>query len=119
MEACKLGFAGFIVPFFFLDNPVLLYGSTEGVAAGTTLSAFLTACVGVLALASGLAGLPRGEEPGRVRALRFCCRGLLVTAGILFVSPSLATDAAAAGLIALQALLERVFLRRTAPVSPA
>ena len=117
--AIKLGIAGFIVPFFFLDNPVLLYGSTDGVTAGTTVYAFLTACVGVLALASGLAGLPIGEEAGRVRALRLCCRGLLVTAGVLFVSPSLVTDAAAAGLIMMQALLERVFLRRAAPASRA
>ena len=117
--AIKLGIAGFIVPFFFLDNPVLLYGSTEGVAVGTTVYAFLTACVGVLALASGLAGLPMGEEAGRERALRLFCRGLLVTAGILFVSPSLATDAAAIGLIVLQALLERLFLRRAAPASAA
>ena len=117
--AIKLGIAGFIVPFFFLDNPVLLYGSTEGVAAGTTAYAFLTACVGVLALASGLAGLPMGEERGSVRALRLFCRALLVTAGILFVSPSLITDAAAAGLIVLEVLLERAFLHRAAPASPA
>ena len=116
--AIKLGIAGFIVPFFFLDNPVLLYGSTEGVAAGTTLYAFLTACVGALALSSGLAGLPIGGESGGVKALRLFGRALLVTAGILFVSPSLATDAAAAGLIAVQALLERVFLRREAPGAP-
>ena len=117
--AIKLGIAGFIVPFFFLDNPVLLYGSTEGVAAGTTAYAFLTACVGVLALASGLAGLPMGEERGSVRALRLFCRALLVTAGILFVSPSLTTDAAAAGLIVLEVLLEKAFLHRAAPASPA
>ena len=117
--AIKLGIAGFIVPFFFLDNPVLLYGSTEGVAVGTTVYAFLTACVGVLALSSGLAGLPMGGEAGSLRALRLFCRGLLVTAGILFVSPSLVTDAAAAGLIMLQALLERMFLHRAAPASSA
>ena len=86
---------------------------------GTTVYAFLTACVGVLALASGLAGLPMGEERGSVRALRLFCRGLLVTAGILFVSPSLATDAAAVGLIVLEVLLERLFLQRAAPASPA
>ena len=117
--AIKLGIAGLIVPFFFLDNPVLLYGSTDGVTAGTTVYAFLTACVGVLALASGLAGLPPGEEPGSLKALQLFCRGLLVTAGVLFVSPSLVTDAAAAGLIMMQALLERVFLRRAAPASRA
>ena len=45
--AIKLGIAGFIVPFFFLDNPVLLYGSTEGVALGTTVYSFATALIGV------------------------------------------------------------------------
>ena len=45
--AIKLGIAGFIVPFFFLDNPVLLYGSTEGVALGTTAYSFATALIGV------------------------------------------------------------------------
>ena len=38
--AMKLGVAGFILPFFFLNNPVLLYGSTEGVALGETIRAF-------------------------------------------------------------------------------
>ncbi len=113
--AIKLGIAGFIVPFFFLDNPVLLYGSTEGVSAGATAYAFLTACCGVLALASALSGLPVGKVPGSVTALRLTARALLAAAGILFISPGLVTDGIALALIAAQVLVSRVLLRRPDP----
>lgn len=109
--AIKLGIAGFIVPFFFLDNPVLLYGSTEGVGFAATAYAFVTACAGVLALASALSGLPTGKVPGRVTAMRLLTRALLAAAGILFINPGLATDAAALALIGAQALLSRLFLK--------
>ena len=113
--AIKLGIAGFIVPFFFLDNPVLLYGSTEGVSAGATVYAFLTACAGVLALASALAGLPLGKVPGSVTALRLVSRALLAAAGILFISPGLVTDGIAVALICAQLLVSRTLLRRPNP----
>ena len=117
--AIKLGIAGFIVPFFFLDNPVLLVGSTEGVALGTTVYSFATACVGVLALASGLAGLPTKKYTASATAVRLFCRGLLVAAGILFINPSFITDGIALALIALQFLLEKTVLSRSKPISPA
>ena len=116
--AIKLGIAGFIVPFFFLDNPVLLYGSTEGVALSATLYSFLTACVGVLALAGGLAGLPLRKYGSGVAALRIFCRALLVAAGILFISPSLLTDGIALAMIAVQALLNKTVLSGAKPLSP-
>ena len=116
--AIKLGIAGFIVPFFFLDNPVLLYGSIEGAGAGTTLYAFATACAGVLALASGLAGLPTERSSSGVTAARLLCRGLLVTAGILFIHPGLITDAAALGLIGLEFLTNRILRSAGKPASP-
>ena len=110
--AIKLGIAGFIVPFFFLNNPVLLYGSTEGVSLGTTLYSFATAVVGVLALASGLAGLPVKKDDKVIAALRLVCRALLVVAGILFISPALLTDGIALLLIAMQFVLYRMVLAR-------
>ena len=119
--AIKLGIAGFIVPFFFLDNPVLLCGSTEGVALGTTAYSFATALIGVLALAGGLAGLPlqkfgRGITALRL-ALRLVGRGLLVAAGILFISPSLLTDGVALALIALQFILNKAVLSHAKPLT--
>jgi len=113
--AIKLGIAGFIVPFFFLNNPVLLYGSTEGVSLGATAYAFVTACCGVLALASALAGLPTGKVPGSVTALRLVSRALLAAAGILFISPGLVTDGIALALIGAQVLVSRVLLRPARP----
>ena len=113
--AIKLGIAGFIVPFFFLDNPVLLYGSTEGVALGTTAYSFATALIGVLALAGGLAGLPLQKFGRGITALRLVGRGLLVAAGILFISPSLLTDGVALALIALQFILDKAVLSHAKP----
>ena len=115
--AIKLGIAGFIVPFFFLDNPVLLYGSTEGVALGTTAYSFATALIGVLALAGGLAGLPLQKFGRGITALRLVGRGLLVAAGILFISPSLLTDGVALALIALQFILNKAVLSHAKPLA--
>ena len=115
--AIKLGIAGFIVPFFFLDNPVLLYGSTEGVALGTTAYSFATALIGVLALAGGLAGLPLQKFGRGITALRLFGRGLLVAAGILFISPSLLTDGVALALIAFQFVLNKAVLSHAKPLA--
>ena len=114
--AIKLGIAGFIVPFFFLDNPVLLYGSTEGVALGTTAYSFATALIGVLALAGGLAGLPLQKFGRGITALRLFGRGLLVATGILFISPSLLTDGVALALIALHFVLDKAVLSHAKPL---
>ncbi len=108
--AMKLGVAGFILPFFFLNNPVLLYGSTEGVALTETLRAFATSSVGVLALAAGLAGLPLAKYSRAATALRVICRAMLLAGGLLFVNPTLTTDIAGLVLIAAEVVLDRLVL---------
>ena len=115
--AMRLGIAGFIVPFFFLNNPVLLYGSTEGVALSLTIRTFITASIGVLAVASGLSGLPIERYSAQATALRLLCRAMLVAGGLLFVNPTLATDVAALALIAVEIGLDRAVLRRIPPLS--
>ena len=117
--AMKLGVAGFILPFFFLNNPVLLYGSTEGVALTETLRAFATSSVGVLALAAGLAGLPLARYSRAVTGLRFVCRGMLIVGGLLFVNPSLVTDLIGLALIAAEVVLDRLVLSRAQPIAEA
>ncbi|MBQ9262829.1 MAG: TRAP transporter fused permease subunit [Clostridia bacterium] len=117
--AIKLGIAGFIVPFFFLDNPVLLYGSTEGVAIGTTIYTFLTACMGVLALSSGLAGLPVQKYSASTAVLRLLCRALLVAAGVLFINPTLITDGIALALIAVQFVINKAVVSKAQPLQTA
>jgi len=117
--AVKLGAAGFILPFFFLNNPVLLLGSAEGAAIGETLRALITSCVGVLALAAGLSGLPSARYGKRVTALRLVCRGMLVAGGLLLVSPTLITDAAGLALIAAQIAADKLMLAKAKPLSGA
>ena len=115
--AMKLGVAGFILPFFFLNNPVLLYGSTEGVAMTETIRAFVTSSVGVLALAAGLAGLPVARYSKRITALRLVCRGMLIVGGLLFVNPTLATDVLGLVLIAAETAVDKRVLSKVKPLA--
>ncbi len=117
--AMKLGIAGFILPFFFLNNPVLLYGSTEGVAMTETIRAFVTSSVGVLALAAGLAGLPVAQYGKNVTALRLFCRAMLIVGGLLFVNPSLVTDVLGLVLIAVQIAVDKLILAKAKPIAEA
>ena len=117
--AMKLGIAGFILPFFFLNNPVLLYGSTEGVAMSETIRAFLTSSVGVLALSAGLAGFPLQKYSRGVTALRLVCRAMLIVGGVLFVNPTLSTDIIGFVLIAAETAIDRLVLSRAKALEAA
>lgn len=48
LMAVRLGLIGFIIPFFFLDNPVLLIGVDPAATAVETLWAVFSAAVGTL-----------------------------------------------------------------------
>lgn len=54
--AVRLGIIGFIIPFFFLDNPVLLIGVDKTASLAATAWAILTACVGTASMVAGLEG---------------------------------------------------------------
>ncbi|MDR3259015.1 MAG: TRAP transporter permease [Fusobacteriaceae bacterium] len=54
--AVKLGLTGFLLPFFFLGNPVLLIGATK-VEFLITIEVIATAIIGVIALTAGLQGM--------------------------------------------------------------
>lgn len=54
--AMRLGIIGFIIPFFFLDNPVLLIGVDQTASMAATLWAVFTATLGTGALVAGLEG---------------------------------------------------------------
>lgn len=90
--AVKLGLTGFILPFFFLNNPLLLYSSTNPALA--TLWAFATACLGVSALAAGLQGWLFGP-------CNYVMRALLLVAAFLAIDPGLKTDLTALALCAV------------------
>lgn len=87
--AVRLGLAGFILPFFFLNNTLLLY--SQGNDLLLTAWAVFSATLGVLALAAGLEGWLFGPCNPVMRLM-------LLAAGFLAVDPDLRTDAAALAL---------------------
>lgn len=86
--AVKLGLTGFILPFFFLSNPILLLGTVEGVSLWLTARAVLTSSIGVIVLSAALQGYLFDH-------LRIIGRIALLGAGLLFIEPKLTTDVAA------------------------
>lgn len=101
--AVKLGLTGFILPFFFLDNPILLLGTISDTPLLLTLRAIVTSSIGVIALSSGLQGylLERLNKIQRIA---------MIAAGLLFIETKLLTDSVAlvmlAGIITMQ-LIQR------------
>lgn len=91
--AVRLGLIGFIIPFFFLDNPVLLIGVSKTATLFDTGWAVFTAMVGTFALVAGLEGW----------ILRRCSmveRIILVVSSPFLLLPGVLTDAAGAAGIA-------------------
>lgn len=97
--AVKLGLTGFILPFFFLNNPILLIGSTPDVSVLVTIRAIITSSIGVVALSAGLQGY-------LLRNLTIIERGLLIISGLLFIEPGLVTDLIATGILIAILLLQ-------------
>jgi hypothetical protein len=73
--------AGFIVPFFFVYSPALLFQGTW-IEIGSVL---VTGTIGVVALAAGLEGQ-------FLRAATWIERGLFVAAAFLLIDPGFTTD---------------------------
>lgn len=90
IAALKLGATGYIVPFMFVFGPSLLMIGTWP----SILLTVLTACLGVVCLAAGLAGYLTAP-------LRLWQRLPLLAAAIVLIKPGLWTDALGLSLIAL------------------
>ncbi len=102
-QAMKFAAAGFIVPFFFIYYPALLFQGSWGEIGLAALSGG----VGVIALAAGLEGY-------FLRRATWLERGLFLAAALLLIHPGLVTDVA--GLALLLAALGSQRLR--APEAP-
>jgi TRAP transporter 4TM/12TM fusion protein len=101
-QAVKFASAGFIVPFFFVYYPALLFeGSWAEIA-----QAVLTGGIGVIALAAGLEGY-------FMRSAAWLERGLFVAAALLLIDPRLVTDVIGLALLAAGLIMQK--LRRDAP----
>ena len=95
----KFAAAGFVVPYFFIYYPALLFqGPWVQIA-----QAVVTGGIGVVALAAGLEGY-------LLRTATWLERGLLLAAALLLIDPKLLTDLV--GLLLLAAVLAAQKLRR-------
>lgn len=101
----KFASAGFIVPFFFVYYPALLF---QGPWTEIAL-AFVTGGLGVIALAAGLEGY-------WLRSATWLERGLMLAAAILLIDPGVIRDLIGLGLLAAALLMQK--LRRADAVVP-
>ena len=109
--AVKLGLTGFILPFFFLNNPVLLIGTVEGIGALETLQAFVTASLGVIALSAALQGM-------MLKKCNIVERVILLAAAVLAIDPGTITDLLAVAGFVLVLIFQKVtMMRQKATVS--
>lgn len=104
----RLGLIGFLIPFFFLGNPVLLIGADASFTIWESLWAGVTASVGTVALVAGLEGW-------FLRKAAWWERIVFIAVAPLMLLPGLATDVIGVALLAAMAAFE-YFTRR--PASP-
>lgn len=96
--AVRLGIIGFVIPFFFLDNPVLLIGVDKTASLAATAWAILTACVGTASMVAGLEGW-------LLKRCNLIERLVLIALAPTLLYPGLMTDLIGiGGLIAVAAL---------------
>jgi len=102
--AVRVGLSGFLLPFYFLLNPVLLIGSApEGTPALTVIRSIAGAALGIFALAGGTEGwLLTGSS--------WLERGICIIASFLLIDPGLWSDGA--GLVLLLLVLGLQAIRR-------
>ena len=105
----RLGLVGFLIPFFFLDNPILLIGADPTATIAGSLWAMFTACVGTVALVGGLEGW-------FLRKSSWLERLVLIAVAPLMLYPGSLTDVIGFGVLAA-VILFQWFTRR--PASPA
>lgn len=104
--AVKLGLTGFILPFFFLTNPILLIGcAPEGTATTTIIRTFITATIGIIVLAAGLEGW-------FIKKCSWIERILAIVIAYLCVDPAGATDVFGIALLAILTAYQVYALKR-------
>ncbi|MCW5746724.1 MAG: TRAP transporter large permease subunit, partial [Alphaproteobacteria bacterium] len=104
VQAVKFAAAGFIVPFFFIYNPALLFaGSWEEI-----VRAVVTGLVGFVALAAGLEGQ-------FLRPASWFERLLFVAAAFLLIDPGITTDIIGLAVLAAALVLQKVRNVRAVP----
>lgn len=101
VEACKVGFAGFIVPFMFVYNSALLF---EGGIVNVLVCA-ATSLIGVIAMSAGFQGWFFAR-------LNMFERMTLIAGGLGMVIPETITDIIGIVIVGSFVLMKKVFVRK-------
>ena len=107
-DAARRAAAGFIVPFFFVYNPALLFQGPWLEIIGAVLSG----TVGVIALAASLEGY-------FLRVATWLERALFFAAAMLLIDPGIVTDVIGLCLLAIALLLQKLWVPRSIAVREA
>jgi TRAP transporter 4TM/12TM fusion protein len=108
VQAMKFAAAGFIVPFFFVYNPALLFQGPWP----EILRAVLTGTIGVVALAASL-------EAYFLRPATWIERVLFFVAAIMLIDPNAITDVIGLAVLSVALLLQKVWVPRSAKAREA
>ncbi|MDP3486450.1 MAG: DUF3394 domain-containing protein, partial [Bacillota bacterium] len=109
LQALKLALAAFLIPYIFVLSPGLILVNVTWYQA---LHTFITALVGIIALASGVQAWFLTKTQLHERALLFVSAFALIVPGLL-------TDSVGIGALALVYVLQRARLKKaTAPARP-
>lgn len=100
-NATKIGIAAYIIPFFFVYNPVLLLGQLS--LSFGTVQAVVFAVIGIIAISCGLFGYIV-DDAGIIE------RVIIIAAGAMMVHPGTLTDVIGVAVIAVIIALQ--FLRK-------
>lgn len=98
--ACMVGLSGFLLPFFFLLNPILLLGvAPEGTGIFQIVIAIIGAAVGIIFLSAGTQGW-------YLRKSGYLERIIFITVGLLMIHPGGGTDIAGTAMAVLITLYQ-------------
>ncbi|WP_215701350.1 TRAP transporter fused permease subunit [Clostridium sp. MCC353] len=111
--AVRVGLSGFLLPFFFLINPVLLIGcAPKGTGTLAVISAIGGAAIGILLLSAGTEGWLIGKSRGIERAM---CIG----AALCLIDTRIITDVAGIGLAVFVIAVQIIRRRKGSGDTPA
>lgn len=98
--ACLVGLSGFLLPFFFLLNPILLLGvAPEGTGMLQIVIAIIGAAVGIVFLSAGTQGW-------YLRKSGFVERIIFIAIGLLMIHPGGGTDIIGVAMVAIITLYQ-------------
>lgn len=103
IEACKVGFAGFIIPFMFVYNSALMAVGT----AGNVIWCAITGLVGVIAMSAGFQGW-------FFKKLNMVERIIILIGGFAMVVPEIYTDYIGLAVVAVFFVLKKLVKKNQA-----